>query len=170
MSLAHPGPGRCDVCGVRVPVRHPFLVQVKNGRALTNVVGAHCEGCDRHFQAFRIRRLQAIATIALSALLFAPLMAAVAPLAGSTAPVFALVITLALCAFALARAATWHDALRERIGPELLDVFARGLPDAPGTFGWNDVRFFPSLPRGLTLHHALEELRARATRTRELPN
>lgn len=170
MTLAHLGPGRCDVCGVRVPARHPFLVQVRNGRARTNVVAAHCEGCDRHFRAFRTRRLQAIATIVLAALLFAPLMALVTPLSGAAAPVFALVITLALCVFALARAATWHDSLRERFGAGLLDDLARGLPDAPGAFGWSDLRFFPSVPRGLELHHTLERLRTRASRTRELPN
>lgn len=176
--MEEPGPGRCDVCGERVPSRHPFLVQVKNvgvglgarTSAHVNVVGAHCERCDRHFQAFRARRLQAIATMVLGALLFAPLMGVASMVAGAAGPWIAVGIVGALVLGALARVATWHESLRERLGDGLLDDLARGLPDPPGLLRWSEVRFFPEVPRGVEARLTLGELRGRAGRVRSLPN
>lgn len=176
--MSSEGPGRCDVCGERVSVRHPFLVQVKNvgvsvgarTTAYVSVVGAHCEACDRHFQAFRARRLQAIATIVIGALLFAPLMGVASLVAGEAGPVIAVGIVVALVAGALARVATWHESLKETLGDALLDDLARGLPDPPGLLRWSEVRFFPEIPRGVEARLTLGELRRRAGRVRSLPN
>lgn len=166
------------MCGERVSTRHPFLIQVKNVGVSTgarstpyvNVVGAHCERCDRHFQAFRARRLQAIATMVLGALLFAPLMMVASTVAGAAGPWIAVGIVALLVIGAVARVATWHESLREQLGTELLDDVARGLPDPPGVLRWSEVRFFPDVPRGVSPHHTLGELRRRAERTRALPN
>lgn len=162
------GPGRCDVCGERVPERWPFLVQVKSvgvgvasrANVVANVEAAHCDACARHFDVFRRRRLAAIATMVLAVLLFGPVTALATGLVGRAGGFVALALVTIPVALQFARLAAWHADLRERLGDELLDDLARSLPHAPGVLSWREVRVIPGWPRALERHHTLADLRA----------
>lgn len=163
------GSVRCDICGAPGE-RNAFLVRVRVPGGKVDVQATHCDACDVYFRVRRARRLQAIAVTVLAAMLFAPIAGLASGAFGAAAPIVSAVLVIALIVTAIARAATWHDRLRERMGTGLLDDLARGVPEVQGALGWRDVQLFASIPRDATPKTTLRAVRQRAERTRTLPN
>ncbi|UJR79498.1 hypothetical protein [Sandaracinus amylolyticus] len=163
------GSVRCDICGAPGEC-NAFLVRVRVPGGRVDVQATHCDPCDVYFRVRRARRVQAIAITVLAAMLFAPIAGLASSVFGAAAPIVSAVLVIALIVTAIARAATWHDRLRQRMGDRLLDDLARGVPEVQGALGSRDVQLFASLPHDAAPKTTLRAVRQRAERTRALPN